>query len=506
MKILRTDPDRFGIRARLLTLLLPGILGLLVLDSWIDHQALRHEIQDAYDQAMLASAQALRSSLFVSSAGTIQLNAPLQMQAAPGSSAPTHRYLHVVLVPLAGTAPKSTSLPQTLNLLGEADLPPPPALAELPRPADDTPTWYDAQYRGVPVRLVALRGLLVDGQGQSYQVLIQAAESAVPRDLAHAASSEQALVRDARMLLLVVVLVWLGVVWSLRPLERLRASVLKSKGQDLQPLDTSEVPHEVAPLVEAINQHVSDYQQLLAQQSQFLADASHQLRTPLAILLTQAGFALRENEPEQLHDVLRAMVTQIERSRRLCDQLLALAHAAEHGTSHELPGLVDLSAVAKEVVLQYLTPAHERGQDLGWVQADADATTDSPLVVPVQAKASELHEALANLIHNAIVHTPSGGHITVTVSAHNGVARVQVCDDGPGIAPERRAEVFERFRQLDKRTGEPSRGSGLGLPIARAYARRNGGEIDLDGVQGTRSSPTGLCATLRLPLAFGIPP
>jgi two-component system sensor histidine kinase TctE len=91
------------------------------------------------------------------------------------------------------------------------------------------------------------------------------------------------------------------------------------------------VPHEVAPLVDAVNQHLASYRELLEQQSQFLADASHQLRTPLAIMLTQAGVALREKDTEQLHATLRAMVAQISRSRRLCEQLLSLAHANESG-------------------------------------------------------------------------------------------------------------------------------------------------------------------------------
>jgi two-component system sensor histidine kinase TctE len=220
-------------------------------------------------------------------------------------------------------------------------------------------------------------------------------------------------------------------------------------------------------------------------------------------MLTQAGVALREKDPAQLHATLRAMVTQIARSRRLCEQLLSLAHASESAPPAGAPALVDLNAVAREVVLQHLALAHEKNQDLGWVDARGDsaesgATQDaSEPAVPVLAREPELHEALSNLVHNAIAYTPAGGRITVMASQANGMALAEVRDDGPGIAQARRAEVFERFHSAGSVAGKGSHGSGLGLSIARAYARRNGGDIELaDGPTGT-----GLRAILRLPPA-----
>lgn len=400
-----TETSRFGIRARMLALLLPGVLGLLALDSWNDYRELQDLAQASYDRALLDSAQ------------TRRLGAPLAPDGARQRDAATAEALR----------------------LREA--------------------------------------------------------GAAQRAQAESASLRQHLLRDVRMLLVVVVLVWLGVTWSLRPLERLRRSVAHRHGQMPEPLDPSGVPHEVAPLVDAVNQNVAGYRQLLERQSQFLADASHQLRTPLAILMTQAGVALRESDAAQLHATLRAMVAQIARSRRLCEQLLSLAHATDDAAAVGGPTMTDLNAVTKEVALQYLTLAHEKDQDLGWVDAQA---------VPVRADAAELHEVLSNLVHNAIVHTPVGGHITARAGTTGGMAWAEVSDDGPGIPPERRAEVFERFRQGGDRAG-----AGLGLAIARAYARRNGGDIvladaDADAVLGPdAASPhrPGLRATLQLPLA-----
>lgn len=402
------EPTRFGIRARLLALLLPCVLGLLALDSWNDYRELQGLAQASYDRALLDSAETRRLGATLAPDGTLQRDA---------------------------------------------------AAAEA-------------------------RRLREAGAAQ--------------REQAESASLRQHLLRDVRMLLVVVVLVWLGVTWSLRPLERLRRSVVHRHGQMPEPLDPSGVPHEVAPLVDAVNQNVAGYRQLLDRQSQFLADASHQLRTPLAILMTQAGVALRETDTAQLHDTLRAMVAQIARSRRLCEQLLSLAHATDDAAATEALPLTDLNAVTKDVALQYLTLAHEKDQDLGWVDVQA---------VPVHADAAELHEVLSNLVHNAIVYTPVGGHITVRAGITNNMAWAEVSDDGPGIAPARRAEVFERFRQVGDRAGSGARGAGLGLAIARAYARRNGGDIVLAdgdaavGAGGAPTHPPGLRAVVQLPLA-----
>jgi two-component system sensor histidine kinase TctE len=407
------EPTRFGIRARLLALLLPCVLGLLALDSWNDYRELQGLAQASYDRALLDSAETRRLGATLAPNGTLQRDAAT-------ATAEARRLRE------AGTA---------------------------------------------------------------------------LREQAESASLRQHLLRDVRMLLVVVVLVWLGVTWSLRPLERLRRSVVHRHGQMPEPLDPSGVPHEVAPLVDAVNQNVAGYRQLLDRQSQFLADASHQLRTPLAILMTQAGVALRETDTAQLHDTLRAMVAQIARSRRLCEQLLSLAHATDDAAATEALPLTDLNAVTKDVALQYLTLAHEKDQDLGWVDVQA---------VPVHADAAELHEVLSNLVHNAIVYTPVGGHITVRAGTTGDMAWAEVSDDGPGIAPARRTEVFERFRQVGDRAGRAdsgARGAGLGLAIARAYARRNGGDIvlaDGDAAVDAGDAPTrppGLRAVVQLPLA-----
>ena len=505
----------FGVRARLLTLLLPGILSLLALDSSNDYQSLQRVVNEAYDEAMLESEIVLRRSVSISKNGQWQLNESYGAQEILSSLNARHRYFHIGLTPHDPSQSTSAKLAEETTLLGQADFPSVPAALFATTPSSSTaqisPVWYDGGYRASAVRIVASRSLVTDRQGRTFDLLVQVAESKELRNQAHAPSLQEALARDARMFVLVILLVWLGIAWSLQPLEKLRKSVLLAKGTTLAPLASSSIPYEVAPLVHAINEQIAGNSAQLARQTQFLTDASHQLKTPLAIMMTQAEVALREKDPALQQETLRAIVVQIRRSKRLCEQLLSLAHTNDQPPIK--PDLVDLNAIAKEVVMQHLSLAHEKNQDLGWTDAlgsnqSREQTDRRPffesraraLAVPVRARPAELYEALANLVHNAIAHTPANGNITVAVTICGDWAIAEVIDNGPGIEVARRTTVFERFH-----AGVPSQtahqGAGLGLAIARAYARRNGGDINLEDARHEGDGATGLNAFLRLPIA-----
>lgn len=497
----RPEARRFGLRARLLALLVPGIVGLMALDSWNDYQALTESLVVAYDQSLLEPVQALANGIVVASDGSVRVQEAFSVQAMFESTHLRYKYLHVGVQRLVKGEPLDPAAPQD-TLMGVPALPLPPG-----EPPDGTPVFYDAVHEQHPVRVAALRQTVYDHSrpDAAWRVLIQAAEGTGPRASAQAELLKQQLLRDTRMVLVMALLVWLGVAWTLRPLERLRRSLRERPRDDLKPLDASGVPQEVVPLVDAVNHHIAGHRRMVAEQSQFLADASHQLRTPLSILSIQAGYAVRETDPERMRESLHAIVGQLARTRRLSEQLLALAHAT---TDDELagaePAVVDLSDIARGVVLQYLPLAREHDQDLGWVDAHGtseDDTGDEPPALPVKANAAELHEVLANLVHNAIKYTPRGGNITVTVRREASHALAEVCDSGPGIAPERRDSVFERFHR-DSSGNAATQGAGLGLTIARSYARRNGGEIELDNADMPESANGGgLRAILKLPLA-----
>jgi two-component system sensor histidine kinase TctE len=483
-----------------LALLLPCLFVLLVIDNWYTYQAGYQLLQDAHDQTLLESARALDERIAPDGAGTIEVHESLDRQSLLDGGGSPRIVLYAALTPLSESqGPERAAPPGPVRMLvGAADLPTPPPGAASERGS----LRYDANYRGQPLRVVALERTLRDGSGRSFRLLVQAAQGNQPRREAWVHALGTALLRDGATVVIVLLLVWFGVDLSLRPLEHLHRSVLARAPDDLRPLDAHELPREVTPLVEAINRHIDARQQLLAEQTRLLADASHQLRTPLAIMLTQAGYALREPDPALARETLHAIVTQLERSRRLCEQLLALAHANQPAERPTAAATADLNQVAREVTLQYLPLAREKQQDLGWVDAGGDGATEpdsNAAAVPVAADAAELHEALANLVHNAIRYTPVGGRITVSARAGPGGACAEVRDNGPGIAANRRAGMFERFA---KGSAAPDQsGAGLGLPIARAYARRNGGEIELADGDPNSAGSCGLAARLRLPVA-----
>src|SRR5690606_27333780 len=393
------EPDRprfplLGIRTLLITLLLPGVILLLVIDSWNDYRTLAAITNEAYDSALLEPARVLESSIEFTPEGELVVSTPVYAQVILESKAGLRKYFRIeeVVPPLPeGAAGVPAAGP---TLAGMPEMPRPPVWPS----ARGEPVFFNSVYRHDPVRVVAvLRDLYY--RGQHRQGLVLVAESIGRRLQAESNARRQELVRDARMLALVAVLVGWGVAWALRPLARLRNDIRARRPDDLTPLAASRVPAEVIPLVEAVNYHVARHRRVLDEQSQFLADASHQLRTPLAIMLTQAQYALREPDPKRAQEGLRAIVDQLGRTRRLTEQLLSLAHASQaEPTARQL---LDLNEVARSVVLQYLPLSHEKRQDLGWAAAPAEDGARGA-AVPVLGSEVELHEALSNLVHNAI--------------------------------------------------------------------------------------------------------
>ncbi|MEI2418205.1 sensor histidine kinase [Orrella sp. JC864] len=478
-----------GIRALLVSLLLPGIVVLLVLDSWNDYRTLVQVTSDAYDNSLLEPARVLESSVEFAQDLTLRVSAPVYAQVLLESRAGLRKYFRIEEID-PPVMPGGTRVPpQGRTLLGMPDLPRP---GIWPMVAGE-PYFYDGVYRNDPVRGVAIwRDLYY--QGAHRQVLVLVAESTGPRQAAEERAWRQEFLRDGRMVGLVVLLVWVGVALALRPLHRLRKEVRERSPDDLEPLDADRVPIEVAPLVDAVNHHIARYRDMLAEQSDFLADASHQMRTPLAIMLTQAQYALRERDPERMREGLQALIEQLKRTRRLTEQLLTLAHASHDEAAAKQD--VDLTALAHAAVLHYLPLAREKRQDLGWQDARAPGLRHANTVL---GNADELREALSNLIHNAIHYTPRGARITVSIEADACSVCLVVVDNGPGLAPELRERAFARFERVG--AGKDESGSGLGLAIARAYARRNGGDIELGDGEPNDQGSVGLRAILRLPLA-----
>lgn len=280
--------------------------------------------------------------------------------------------------------------------------------------------------------------------------------------------------------LIALAVVWYGLKQGLRPLERLRHEVVNRKRDDLSQLDVGKAPAEVRPLIDAVNDLLERLKQVMAAQQRFVADAAHQLRTPFAGLKTQSELALRSSDPERKQHALEHIHTSTQHGIRLVNQLLALARNEPGGqSSHNFTSL-NLTQLAQECTVHWVPMAVEKNIDLGYEGASS--------TVKVRGDANSLMEMLNNLIDNAIRYTPAGGHITVGVSTTQQGAELSVEDNGPGIEPQHRERVFERFYRI---LGSGQSGSGLGLAIVAEVAKHHNAELMLDagsGGMGTRIS------------------
>lgn len=359
-------------------------------------------------------------------------------------------------------------------ITGYEDLPPPA------NPVGEGPVFYDAVYKDQPIRIVAVTYALLDDTEQR-QMLVQVAETLdARRQLTRRIVAESAVVQ----LLLIASaagLIALGVRQGLAPLKRLRDEVRKRSANDLTPVDTRAVPREVAPLIHAINAHTERQRQLSEAQARFVANASHQLKTPLTVLRAQIDHGLQQTSLPAMRAVLAQIHESALGTQRLVTQLLSLARSDPGLTLVKEP--LDLLTLAREVTFEMLALARAQAIDLGFEGEEA---------APVVAERVLLREAVANLIHNAITYTPAGGIVTVRVQAGAAGHRLSVCDNGPGIPAEERARVLERFYRRPNAGGS---GSGLGLSIVKEICERHGAALELhDG-----ADQRGLCVHLRWP-------
>lgn len=276
-----------------------------------------------------------------------------------------------------------------------------------------------------------------------------------------------------------------GLKQGMMPLERLRHEVAKRQRDDLSRLDETKAPEEVRPLIDAVNNLLERLKQAMQAQKRFIADASHQLRTPLAGLKTQAELALRENDMERKQRTLEQLFISARRSARLANQLLALARNEPEGQGDNTFVRIDLNQLAQECTTFWVPVALEKNIDLGF--------EESPFPVQVRGDSTSLIEMLGNLIDNAIRYTPAGGHVTVKVNYTPDAAMLCVEDNGTGIEPQYRERVFERFYRI---LGSGQSGSGLGLAIVAEVVKRHGAEITLE--QGGNGE--GTLISIRLPI------
>lgn len=270
---------------------------------------------------------------------------------------------------------------------------------------------------------------------------------------------------------------------SLAPLARMRKQVAARAARDLSPLSAQGVPQEVQPLVQELNALFARVQGTLEAQTHFVADAAHELRSPLTALKLQLQAAERARDDTARQQAIGQLRAGIERSIALVEQLLALARL--EGQAEEAREDVDLESLAREVLSALLPMAHARSIDLGLARSE-------PVVVPGGRDA--LHLIVRNLLDNALKYTPAGGRVDLSLGREGEGAWLAVEDSGPGIPEAERERVFDRFYRVP---GGEAEGSGLGLAIVKTVAERLGAQVRL----GRSEALGGLRAEIRFPRA-----
>ncbi|MDY7576816.1 sensor histidine kinase N-terminal domain-containing protein [Herbaspirillum sp. RTI4] len=265
-------------------------------------------------------------------------------------------------------------------------------------------------------------------------------------------------------------LVWLALSRGLSPLSELQKRIRARRPDDLSPIDSRQVPEEISPLVRSLNDMLARLSQTIETQKRFIADAAHQMKTPLAGMRMQSELALRQTDQADIHRSLEQLAKSSESATRLINQLLSLARA-ENQTSATTPFIaLELADLARSVVQDWVPMSFTQHIDLGFEQAEQ--------VITVAANPIMLRELLSNLLDNALRYTPANGSVTVRVSSNPeaGLALLEVEDTGPGIPAAERGHVFERFYRI---LGTQTAGSGLGLAIVREIAQQHGATVSI---------------------------
>nr|WP_246716917.1 sensor histidine kinase [Aureimonas phyllosphaerae] len=471
---------RDGTRPLWLTLALwtvPGLVFLLAAGLWLSAASL-HDLSDsAYDRSLAGAIRAIDLNVSTESGGVgVELPYPLfeSLQATA-----------------SGEVFYRIATDDGLVQIGDALLPPPPFLAA------GEMRFYDATYFDRPIRVAAFKRSLdrpLYGAASAQNIIIEVAETTGSREAFRRDLIRRAISRDALAVLVAAVLLALGVRFALAPLTALKDRLDRREPDDRSRLDEAGLPREVRPLVGAMNDLLQRHRERGEAQRRFIDDASHQLKTPIAVLRSQVDFALRSADPEATRRTLEAMHPVIDRAGRMTTQLLALARAENALLlDPSQKATVDLPKLLREVAWLHFAEARR-----GRIDLEIEAPEE-----PLAARGSEplLFEALSNLLDNALRASPRGGRVVLHVarSKGDGWIDVEVRDEGSGMDAGKMARAGDRFGGgLDASGGGMAERTGLGLAIVTAIARAHGGDLRLQN-----RPEGGLAAALRLPTPAG---
>jgi two-component system sensor histidine kinase TctE len=435
-----------SIRKRLLLFLISALLLMVSGAALVTYSVAQYTVTDAYDRSLLDPVFDIADNVRID-AGGAHVDLP-------------RKALDALIYDKTDNVMFQIRSPENEIIDGAVDLPPPPPTA----PGQHV--FFDGTYAGEPIRVAALR--------TANGFVIQVGETLHKRNRFVAEILVAELVPTLLIAFVSIALAWFGIAHGLKPLEYLRTELLRRSPRDLRPLSEAAAPEEIAPLVRAFNGLLARLREANTMQQRFLANAAHQLRTPLAGLQMHLELLLRRELPGEVRAEIERMHSATVRSSRLANQLLALAKAespSDHGKDLRV---VDLKALADAAARDWAPLALARKIDLGFSLEHAPIRGD-PLLLP---------ELIDNLLDNALRYTPEGGAVTVNTGAEEQSSYLSVEDTGPGIPISERSRVRERFYRV---AGTPGDGSGLGLAIAQEVVDRHAGVLEIDSRDGSNN-------------------
>ncbi|KEQ04375.1 sensor histidine kinase [Pseudorhizobium pelagicum] len=453
----------YSLRRRLLAWLLlsTAVIGMLALtDTWREAEKTANEVSD---RVLMGSALAIAERVIVSENGDLEVDIPYLALEMLTSAAQDRVFYRV-------DGPPGTFITGYQNL------------PSIPRAEGQETAFRNATFRGEPIRVAALARSASTGIN-SVPFLVTVAETTIARQQLMQTILIRSAVRLLFMILGAAVIVWVAVTVSLRPLYRFSEAIAQRSPDDLHPI-VERVPSEVQGLVDTVNSFMVRLESALEALRHFTGNASHQLRTPLAIVRTQLAIASRAPDPEAAREALAKADAAVADGERILGQLLLMARIDAATRAASLQD-TDLSALAQSLTADHVPLAAEAGIDLGFEGQDAVHVLAEPLLIG---------ELLKNLITNSLRYAGRGAEVTVRVARHAGAVVLEVEDNGPGIPPEKRDAALRRFDRGDR---SDAAGSGLGLPIVEEIARLHGASLVLlDGPAGR-----GLVVRLRFAAA-----
>ena len=461
-----------SLRRQLLTGILLPVLACIALNLWWGYQSALDALHTAYDRSLLASAKTISEQLTVTGFDTqARIEALVPYSALEAFEADTQTRMYYRVSNLDGSL-----------ISGFEDLPMWRGQIPMQPPYAALVDFYDSSFRDQPVRIAALLQPVASPSGRGMAV-IQVAETLQLRQNPALQLLSGTLWQHAVLLLLIIGTVLLVVQRVTRPVREVGHAIGQRSPNDLRPVTVTSVPRELQPLIAGMNRVMERLRLMLLHQKRFVRDASHQLRTPLAVLKVQVQSARCGDLPAA--EALREIESTVDRATQLANQMLSLAKV-EQLRQQEAP-VTAWEVIVREISLELAPLIADK-------LLDFELRADTP--APVQAHAWMLRELVRNLLHNAIRHAPTGSVLLVSLTPDplGRQVSLQIVDEGPGLPPQLMERLYEPFCAGDSRHG-----SGLGLAICQEIVQALGGTLALHNREHT-GYRSGLAAIATLAL------